>query len=229
METILEQRVCIDCGKTLNLYNKSGLCRSCGKTGERNPSFKHGQCKNGSKCIDCGKSVYYKSLRCKVCANSGDLNPLAGLFGNINPNYEGIEKPKCCICGKSLSNYFARLCSECYQDNMYGSNNPNWRNGITLIGRRIRNLKVYKYWHEACLERDNYTCQRCGSMENLEVHLKISVRQIIKDNNIKNSKMALDVPELWMLELGITYCFTCHCIIDQARWFLNKRSKVWSK
>jgi 5-methylcytosine-specific restriction endonuclease McrA len=177
-------------------------------------------------CIDCGKVIYYESIRCKVCANTGKLNPLSGYFGDLNPNYKN-GKPKC-ACGKEL-HYGHTKCIDCYTDNFYGSGNPNWKDGVTLIGRRIRNLKVYKEWYKACLERDNYTCQRCGSKENLEVHHKISVRKIIKDNNIKDSKMALDVPELWMLEIGITYCFNCHCFVDRARWFLSRRNKEWSK
>jgi hypothetical protein len=188
------------------IAKKSGLSR----TGEKHPLF--------------GKHHTIETRKQMSFSHSGEKNHMYGkrFFGEDNPNYKTGKNH--CACGKVI-NYGYTQCADCYQSNKYGPNNPNWKDGVTLIGRRIRNLKVYKYWYQACLERDNYTCQRCGSKEHLEVHHIIPVRKIIKDNNIKNSKEALNVPELWMLELGITYCFTCHCIVDQARWFLNKRNK----
>jgi 5-methylcytosine-specific restriction endonuclease McrA len=35
-------RYCIDCGKEITTYNKTGLCPSCSKKDERNPSYKEG-------------------------------------------------------------------------------------------------------------------------------------------------------------------------------------------
>ena len=141
-------------------------------------------------------------------------------YGKDNPNYKTGKNH--CKCGKII-NYGYKQCSDCYQSNKYGKNNPNWQGGITLIGRRIRNLKVYREWYRACLERDNHTCQNCGNTENLEVHHKIPVGKIIKEFNIKNSKEAKACPVLWMLELGITYCSDCHCLIDKARYYIKQR------
>lgn len=220
MVITLDKKYCVECNKTLGSHNKSGLCRSCGKLGSRNPSFKHGKCKEGAKCVDCGKSIYYESTRCESCSNKGKLNPGFGMFGKYNPNYKTGKNH--CKCGKII-NYGYKQCSNCYQSNLYGSNNPNWRGGIAQIGKRIRSLKVYKEWYNACLERDNHTCTKCGSKENLEVHHKLSIKKIIKENNIKNSKEALEYPEFWMLELGITYCYDCHCLVDKARYYISQR------
>lgn len=59
-----------------------------------------------------------------------------------------------------------------------------------------RTTLAYKQWRIKCLERDNYTCQKCGCTENLHVH------------HIKpyanNPKLATKVSN------GITLCKDCH-------------------
>jgi len=144
------------------------------------------------------------------------------MFGKDNSNYKTGKNH--CKCGK-LINYGYKQCSDCYQSNKYGSNNPNLLGGITQIGRRIRNLKVYREWYGACLERDEHTCQNCGARKDLEVLHKIPIGEIIKENYIKNSKEALTCPEFWMLALGITYCSDCHCLVDKARHYIARRGE----
>lgn len=53
-----------------------------------------------------------------------------------------------------------------------------------------------KAWAKAVLERDNYTCQRCGSTENLRAHHIFWV-----------SECPSVAGELWN---GVTLCETCH-------------------
>lgn len=237
METTLEQKHCVECGKILGPKSKRDTCMPCRNKGPENPmrnpeiAKKSGLSRTGEKHPLFGKHHTIETREQMSFAHSGEKNHMYGkrFYGEDNPNYKGRVKPNCNICGKKLTRHDAIICQECYQANKYGSNNPNWKDGITLIGRRIRNLKVYKEWYGACLERDDYTCQRCGSKENLEVHHVIPVGKIIKDNSIKNSKMALDIPELWMLELGITYCVDCHCLFDKARYFSSIRNPLWSR
>lgn len=62
------------------------------------------------------------------------------------------------------------------------------------------NSKQYKTalyrWSKAIKKRDNYTCQDCGSTENLHAHHVLSKR---------------DFPEFSLLIMnGITECFDCH-------------------
>jgi 5-methylcytosine-specific restriction enzyme A len=54
-----------------------------------------------------------------------------------------------------------------------GNKNPSWRGGITPIHQRIRGSAKYKQWRKEVLERDNYQCVICKSVEKLEVdHIK---------------------------------------------------------
>ena len=59
-----------------------------------------------------------------------------------------------------------------------------------------RNIPEYNKWRKACLERDGYRCQKCGSLENLCVHH-------IKPY-AKYPKLATDKNN------GITLCQECH-------------------
>src|SRR3990167_354744 len=43
-----------------------------------------------------------------------------------------------------------------------GKNHYNWKGGITLEYRKMRNSIEYKLWRDAVLIRDNYTCIWCG-------------------------------------------------------------------
>ena len=216
MRTILSKDCCEKCDRPLK---KTGNCMSCSRKGKLNPFYKHGKW-NKVKCIDCGKGVSYTSIRCQSCCQKGKLNHSYKKEGSLSPSWKG-GKP-ICNCGREMSRVSTK-CSICEYSNRYGENNSNWKNGLTKIGKRIRNLKVYKEWYGACLERDNYTCQKCGAIENIEVHHIISIRAIIKEYNITDSKQALEVAILWMLENGITYCKDCHCLEDKLRHSISER------
>ena len=52
-----------------------------------------------------------------------------------------------------------------------GENNPNWKGGVTKENEQKRKALEYKLWHKACLERDNFTCQKSNQKGgNLQVH-----------------------------------------------------------
>lgn len=48
------------------------------------------------------------------------------------------------------------------KDFMKGSDNPNWKGGVTPKYRSIRTSKEYKKWRTSVFERDNYTCTWCS-------------------------------------------------------------------
>ena len=53
--------------------------------------------------------------------------------------------------------------------NVCGINNSNWKGGIDLLRNYIYRLSEYKQWIKKIFERDNYTCQICGSKDDLTV------------------------------------------------------------
>lgn len=66
---------------------------------------------------------------------------------------------------------------------------------------KIQNLKeeLEELWKFACMARDNFTCQYCGSKEDLQVHHIVSRKHM-------NTKFDL--------ENGITLCKKCHAKIS---------------
>ena len=81
--------------------------------------------------------------------------------------------------------------------NWIGTNNPNWKGGVTPINLQIRRSLEYKIWRRNVFERDNYTCQMC-----LKRGFKINADHI---------KSFAEFPELrFELSNGRTLCEPCH-------------------
>jgi len=77
----------------------------------------------------------------------------------------------------------------------------------------IRSSKKYHDWYKEVLARSCYRCAICEApleLEAIQIHHKIPVSKIIKDNRLINFRQALDCKELWDLENGIALCFNCH-------------------
>lgn len=54
---------------------------------------------------------------------------------------------------------------------MYGKNNPSWKGGVTSTNDKIRKSLEMLLFKKACMERDNFTCQKTGQKGGrLEVH-----------------------------------------------------------
>jgi len=78
-----------------------------------------------------------------------------------------------------------------------GSNNYNWKGGISKENTLLRQSVDYKKWRKEVYERDNYTCQCCNQKGgNLNAH-HIS-------NFSSNENLRHDVSN------GITLCGSCH-------------------
>jgi len=89
-----------------------------------------------------------------------------------------------------------------YIEKHCGEKNPNWKGGLTkreeTLAHRLR--VELKNWAKKILERDNYTCQKCGvrfrEKEAMEVH---HIKPVSK-----HPSLVLDI------ENGITLCKNCH-------------------
>ncbi len=78
-----------------------------------------------------------------------------------------------------------------------GSNNWNWKGGITTEIRKIRSSLEMQNWRKAVFQRDDYTCQICGQKGGL-----------LHADHIK--RFAL-FPELrFEVSNGRTLCYNCH-------------------
>jgi len=91
-----------------------------------------------------------------------------------------------------------------------GSDNANWKGGITPLILSCRTCIKYKEWHQSVFERDNWTCQECGKNGGIVAHHIKQFAQIFYDNNLKTIKESLNCTELWDITNGLTVCVRCH-------------------
>jgi len=72
-----------------------------------------------------------------------------------------------------------------------------WKGGINEVNDTLRHRKEYKEWRKLVYERDDYTCQCCGSRG--------------KKLNAHHINQFADYPELrYDVDNGITLCTKCH-------------------
>jgi predicted phage replisome organizer len=66
----------------------------------------------------------------------------------------------------------------------------------------------YRYWRQSVFERDEYTCQGCGTKKNLQAH------HIIHWNDCTGDKTELR----YSAENGVTLCRACHLEAHGGCW-----------
>lgn len=80
-----------------------------------------------------------------------------------------------------------------------------WKGGITPTNQMIRTSREYKDWRVKVFERDDYTCQECGSRG-----------VTLQADHIKPFAY---FPELRLvIENGRTLCVSCHKKTDTYSW-----------
>lgn len=98
---------------------------------------------------------------------------------------------------KGVKGYMGANATSFTRDMVAGAKNNNWKGGITPENMRIRASKEYKDWRTAVFERDDYTCQECGSRG--------------YQLNADHIKPFAYFPELRLaIENGRTLCVPCH-------------------
>jgi hypothetical protein len=104
-----------------------------------------------------------------------------------------------------------------------GSNNPNWKGGITELAQLIRGLSKNDTFRLKVFERDNYTCQECNIRgKYLEVHhvkpFNILLLDFLQnynqfspiDDKEKLIRLAISWFPFWNINNGKTLCSDCH-------------------
>jgi 5-methylcytosine-specific restriction endonuclease McrA len=86
-----------------------------------------------------------------------------------------------------------------------GPNNPNWKGGISEPYRLIRASIEWNAWRTKVFEKDDYSCQCCGTNKNLHPHHLIS--------SSKNPEFRF---EDWN---GQTLCSQCHLDLHRELGF----------
>jgi len=89
--------------------------------------------------------------------------------------------------------------------------NVNWKGGITALVKQIRQSFKSRQWKSDIFQRDDYTCQECGSKGvEIQAHHIKRFSLIISENHISTLEQALDCEELWNINNGLTLCKDCH-------------------
>lgn len=211
-----KQRFCSsECGNKSRRVITEYICAVCGKTftkkGKRSERIKYcsPECKavglqkrTVRYCAICGKEVIraasLNTAENVVCSKECGAKLRTKLYsGENHPRYNSIKK-NCAICGKEFTVPYSadlyknvRTCSwECRQE--YEKQYPR-KYKLNPIRQYLAEQK------EIALKRDNYTCQKCGSKENLELHHIKKRRLFGGDYNAADNANNL-----------ITYCHTCH-------------------
>lgn len=128
-----------------------------------------------------------------------------------------------CVIDKVLKNMniSVRNNSESKIGLVIGEQHWNWKGGVTSLAKRLREFFGI---HQVLrvLERDHYSCQKCGCKNNLHVHhikqFSIILKRILEENPnldpIKNINelynIAINDSEFCNLDNLITYCKDCH-------------------
>ncbi len=125
-----------------------------------------------------------------------------------------------CMCGKKFKafqsriSYYHRLfCSQnCYLKNGFFGRLTNDIPEVSNYGKfvaKLRSTAPYLKWKQTCLNRDNYQCVLCSQKENLTVHHKIGIYELVKQYGLNKEEIEKDSIFFNTIN-GETLCRGCH-------------------
>lgn len=83
-----------------------------------------------------------------------------------------------------------------YENGKKGGRPKKHSDEALKAAQKDRNSEAYKEWRDAVFKRDNYTCQMCGSVEDLHAHHKMDF--------VEYPALRFDINN------GMTLCRSCH-------------------
>jgi len=195
---------CLQCNKTFLAY-------PC----DRDRKFCSKECSDEShrirlihECENCGKT--FNIIPSQLSRGWGKYCSRSCWKLDIHQKAESaLVKKTCSYCGNTFiahnhnndSKYCSNKCSALgtidHRSDWIGTNNPNWKGGITPENERIRTSAEYKIFRDTVYERDSYTCQKCNETgSNLECHHQYNFAEF--------PTLRLDPSN------GVTFCEDCH-------------------
>lgn len=126
---------------------------------------------------------------------------------------------KCqCECGNmvavsapSLPSGRTQSCGCLHIDKISGENSFHWKGGITPLNEAIRKCTRYREWRTSIFQRDNFTCNNCGTRGGkLHAHHLNLFSDIMEEYNITTLEKAIHCEALWDVSNGLTLCKKCH-------------------
>jgi hypothetical protein len=185
-------RSCINKGRTPpNKYLKPKKCLNCNKLfqpREKKTKYCCGKCARAKQIFT--PDIYRKRADTLIKTN----NERRKIYGGSSKPPEELQR---------------------MSESRRGSKSHFWKGGISKLNYHIRRIAKYVQWRTECFIRDNFTCQNCGKHGGrLQVHHKKSFELILKENNITTIEQAINCPELWDIDNGITLCIHCHIQTD---------------
>ncbi len=110
-----------------------------------------------------------------------------------------------------------RRCPSCkainLSETMLGNNHYNWKGGVTLFNKELRNFVRSIGWVRSVLKRDNYVCSECNKRGGKLVAHHITRLSYIREYfHIDSLCAAKKCDVLFDVKNGITMCEKCHKI-----------------
>ena len=204
----------------------TNICPICGKKEEASKAF--WDSKGGHSCCS-KKCAWVKERRRKmvICPQCGKRRegPQSKIFGKLCADCHLDNKRnkvtlECPICGVTFERGKAAyertqtsFCSnKCARKHRRGENSPLWKGGVSSELRRLRGSSVFKKWRQGVFERDDYTCQGCGTQGGY-----------LHPHHIKGFA---DYPELrFDLSNGVTLCIKCHGDVHGLKYSQRRTTK----
>ncbi len=89
-----------------------------------------------------------------------------------------------------------------------GEKSGRWKGGITPVNKTIRQSLCSNLWRKSCLERDNFTCQKCGQRGG-----ELNAHHINNFAEFPESRTTI--------ENGIVLCKRCHLNFHKKYGYKN--------